>query len=290
MENNNKYRNGDRVYYYDSFGEMQYGQIYSMREYRGTADVMRSNQMYHRSEVELKKLWPTEKDCIAAKRDELMESVTDMKDLVDLMLKHGKWEGIGEVVKDVAERKMEDLDRTGYKVYAGDVPLTVEIMDPKRADTAYNLLCAMVENGTGFSYKGEPLELDSASDIRVEGPGREPYEPVLGDEWLGGYREGAGDVLHVCGWDEDGIPVQLSPSAQDPVKVQEMYNCLMYAIDPSVAVYAEGEVLVDLGNLNIMDVDNSYTADEVEDPDWANAMSDDFTDAVESLQDKGMEL
>lgn len=116
MKNTNKYHNGNSVYYYDSDGEMRYGIIFSMREYKGMAEVMVSTKMGLKSEIELSKLWPTEKDCIAAKRDELMESITDVKDLVGLMLKHGKWEGLGEVIKDVAEIKLEELNGKDIKL------------------------------------------------------------------------------------------------------------------------------------------------------------------------------
>lgn len=161
MENNNKYHNGSSVYWYDSYDNLRYGKIYSINEHNGTAEVMRYDDMkvHLGVNVELFKLWPTKQDCIEAKRNELMESVTDVRSLLELMLEHGKWEGLGEVVKDVAEAKMDDLLTPANKTWDHYTGVALD-----RIDESYKITDIELQNAcVGYLYD---VDKKSAADMR----------------------------------------------------------------------------------------------------------------------------
>lgn len=72
----------------------------------------------------------------------------------------------------------------GFKVYLGETPLTVDIMDEKRAALAYNVLFAMGKNDARIEAGGSPIPMELNRLSIVDDTG-DRFMPENDHEWNG---------------------------------------------------------------------------------------------------------
>lgn len=93
IENNNKYNVGDKVWWFDSWGNLRWGVIYEIKEYM--AAIHENGRTGIQTGARLSECWPTKKDCIDAdkrrselRKDMYRKSIKDVRDLVQFMYTH----------------------------------------------------------------------------------------------------------------------------------------------------------------------------------------------------------
>lgn len=216
------------------------------------------------------------------------------------------------------------------RVFLGDLPLTVPISDNRRADLACRLMYAIAASpDIRIASQDEEVFLtqdvlrivDECGNVRVPEPDLEWFgtaednqkvkdrvvDRYMEDaaletepEDLEGEREyqsGRQEQFQVCVTDEDGCLVSFTPLTWDRNKVDEMYNCLKYGMDPAVTmtVLNDYEEDVEICPADLLTVGREYDVyKDHPEPDWAdNSMPvhESFLDAVNGLKDlSGMEL
>lgn len=212
------------------------------------------------------------------------------------------------------------------RVFLGDLPLTVPISDNRRADLACRLMYAiaassdvriMAHDEEVFLTQDILRVVDECGNVRVPEPDPEWFGTAednqkVKDRVLDRYMDdlvmecpdtdresvsGLMDQFRVCTFDEDDCAVSFTPPTWDRNKVDEMYNCLVYGMDPAITMTVlndfEEDVEICSGDLRTVGSSNHVYESRPE-PEWADGfmpVHESFFIAVDRLKDlSGMEL
>lgn len=159
---------------------------------------------------------------------------------------------------------------SGYQICQGDVPISLPIIDEKRAALGYNMLHAMTTDKVEcdqfeIETNGERMPLDR-DQLWVKGPNGEAVNVEFDKEWFGQeedalavknaildryaeeaaldgedfnreYEESMMDQYSVCCFDDtDNIGVYYAPFTWDMSKAEEMQNFMEYGWNPDVSM------------------------------------------------------
>lgn len=120
IQNNNEYKVGDKVWWFDSNGNMKWGIIYDINTDNNNepfACIHESGIFSRVIGAKLFKCWPSQKACkeaerrrSAAQKAEYKESIKNLEDLAKFMFKH-QVTGIGRDLdaEAAAKERMEEL-------------------------------------------------------------------------------------------------------------------------------------------------------------------------------------
>lgn len=183
-------------------------------------------------------------------------------------------------------------------------PLTVDIMDERKAVLAYNMLYSMAEDGVKFTVNGSSAKVSVDNLAVIDSSGEQIY-PSLDPEWWASFDEPQefytslakqkenGDPQYSVTCKQEGNLLNFLPKTYDVSKAMDMYNFMQYGLDPSVSVAVQTwdrdwedyyfETLR-RENMHITDQDGKRL-NEVRDPEWAIGVGEEqgFADAVTSI-------
>lgn len=176
----------------------------------------------------------------------------------------------------------------GYRIYIGETPVTVPIMDYNRASLAFSMLSVMDDRGVDFTKDGK--DIGRGQGMRLVDGNIDDMDPELDSEWYESREWAIDDTVAekytICTYDEDKNIIQFMPMTRNMLKAGEMQNMLTYGIDPSISMSFDGHAIN--GGVYIIN-DNCEVQDDMLDENWATeiqpAMDDghDFADAVAQI-------
>ena len=115
IENNNQYKVGDKVWWFDSWDNLRWGIIYEI--VNNHALIHENGKTGIQTGAALVKCWPTKEECLeaerrkdAAQKAEYIEGIKDVKDLVQFLFDHdttGEFRDYAAI--DAAKERAKDL-------------------------------------------------------------------------------------------------------------------------------------------------------------------------------------
>lgn len=217
----------------------------------------------------------------------------------------------------------------GYQIYYDDKPITVPIVDEKRAALGYNLLNAMAQSRSIVLGDDKDVLMDERKLRMADENGRnvgvkpdpewfgtEEENQQIKDAVLDQYMEAAAfdgvkldrefeaelqEPYLICSYNDDHISVRFSPEVWDIDKAGEMQNFMRYGLDPSVQLSMKTE-LFDVKSLDAITADHTYIINmdgdvyqDAYNENWAAEKMPEtvsLSDALDSLQaaDNHLEL
>lgn len=239
-------------------------------------------------------------------------------------------EGKGKVI-ELANAYMEEnlpenlkqvRAESGYQICQGDVPISLPIIDKKRAALGYNMLYAMTTDKVEcenfeIETNGERMPLDR-DQLWVKGPDGKAVDIEFDKEWFGqeedalevknaildkyaeeaaldgedfdrGFEESMMDQYSVCCYDDEHCSVWYAPFTWDMSKAEEMQNFMEYGLHPDISLSCINDygnrVGIEADDTEIICDDGDVYADQYNNRWCVEPMPEaaSFTDALDSI-------